>query len=83
MNLSKQSETVYEYIRSHLGCTMLDTINGTRLPYAPDRIAELRRGGVPIIIVGQRNEAEGRASKQFAIREGSLDTPIPGLLSDS
>ncbi len=82
MNLSKQSEKVYEYIRSHPGCTKLEIITGTGVAYPSERIAALRKAGVPIMVVGKKKDLDAGPFKQFAIREASLDTlPIPGLLS--
>jgi hypothetical protein len=82
MNVTKQCQTVYDYLNAHPGSTILDIINGTCLPYAADRIRELRRGGVPIIVVGRTKEMEGRSQNILAIRQASRDTlPTPGLLS--
>jgi len=82
MNLSKQCEKVYDYIRSHPGCTNLDIINGTGLAYPSARIAALRKAGVPVIVIGKKKAPGTEAFKQFAIREASSDTlHIPGLLS--
>ena len=81
MNLSKQCEKVYEYIRSHPGCTTLDIINDTAIAYPSHRIAELRRAGIPIVVIGDKKVAGARPFKRLALRQASLDTlPIPGLL---
>ncbi len=80
MNLSKQCEKVYEYIRSHPGCTTLDIINDTAIAYPSHRIAQLRRAGVPIIVIGHKTLPGARPFKRLALRQASVDTlPIPGL----
>ncbi|MGB6535314.1 MAG: helix-turn-helix domain-containing protein [Xanthobacteraceae bacterium] len=81
MNLSKQCQKVYDYIKAHPGCTTLDIINATAVAYPSRRIAELRRAGVPIIVVGDMKIPGARPFKRLALRQASLDTlPIPGLL---
>jgi Helix-turn-helix domain len=81
MDLSKQCEKVYEYIQSHPGCTKLDIITATGIVYPSERIAALRKAGVPVIVIGKKKQIDGGSFNQFAIREASLDTlPIPGLL---
>lgn len=81
MNQSNQCQKVYEYIKAHPGCTTLDIINDTAIAYPSHRIAELRRAGVPIIVIGRKKLPDTRPFKRFALRQASLDTlPIPGLL---
>ncbi len=81
MNLSKQCQLVYDYIKAHPGCTTLDIINGTGVTCPSHRITELRRAGVPIIVIGRKSHPGARPFKQLALHQASLDTlPIPGLL---
>jgi hypothetical protein len=81
MNLSNQCQKVYDYLRAHPGCTTLDIINATAVAYPSRRIAELRRAGIQIIVVGDKTVPGARPFKR-ALRQASLDTlPIPGLLS--
>ena len=83
MNLSKQCQKVYDYLNAHPGCTLLDIISHTGVAYASCRIVELRKAGVPIIVIGERTCADARPSKLLAIRQASLDTlPLPGLLNE-
>ncbi len=81
MSLTKQCQKVYDYIKAYPGCTTLDIINDTAIAYPTHRIAELRRAGIPIVAVGDKNVAGARPFKRLALRQASLDTlPIPGLL---
>lgn len=84
MNLSKQCTKVYEYIRSHPGCTTLDIITGTGSAYPSAHIAALRKAGIPVIVIGKKKQPDVGLFKQFAIREASFDTlPLPGFLTPS
>jgi hypothetical protein len=81
MNLSNQCQRVYDYIKAHPGCTTLDIINETAVTYPSHRIAELRRAGIPIVVIGDKRVAGAGPFKRLALRQASLDTlPIPGLL---
>jgi hypothetical protein len=72
MNLSKQCEKVYDYIRSHPGCTNLDIINGTGLAYPSARIAALRKAGVPVIVIGKKKAPGKRSGRHRRTRCTSL-----------
>ncbi len=81
MELSKQCETVLDYINAHPGCTTRDIVVDTSVTYPSNRIAELRKAGAPIMVIGVKRYPDARPFKMYAIREASLDTlPIPGLL---
>jgi hypothetical protein len=68
MNLTKQQQKVYDYIKAHPGCTTHDIQFEAWVSCPSGRITELRKKGVPIISVGQKKYAGAHAFEMYAIR---------------
>ena len=65
--LTKQERKVFEYIRTHRGCTTRDIIRDTYVTCPSGRITEMRSKGVPIVSIGQKRYAGAKAFEMYAI----------------